>query len=148
MEKMHLKSNSCTGKKSLQASEVLLCILIVLVCWVAIAVIGNELRSRFVRRQIWPMINQSLELALQIDTQQAAVNNEIIRITQELKKPKEEQAADLNKRIQLNAERTEAIQTLIKQQRELLDTLQKRQEEYGIVPKKESSEAKAVLEKY
>jgi cell division protein FtsL len=148
MEKTCQQSNLRSGRKSLQASEVLLCILIAAVLFYAVVLIHHERRSQFVRRHIGPMIKQSLELALQIDTQQAAVNDINIRIAQELKKPKAEQGADLDKQIQLNAERTEAIQTLIKQQRELLDTLQKWQQELGIVPKKESPEAKAVMEKY
>jgi hypothetical protein len=100
------------------------------------------------RQKIAPMIKQSLELALQIDTQQAAVNEDNTRIAQELKKPKEEQPADLDKQIQLNMERTQAIRGLIKQQQETIDNLRKIEEGLGIIPKKDSPEAKAVLEKY
>jgi hypothetical protein len=94
------------------------------------------------------LMKQGLELSEQIDTQQSAVNDEYIRIAQELKKPKEQQVADLDKQIQLNMERTQAIRELIKQQRETIDQLRKTEEALGIVPKKESTEAKAVMEKY
>jgi hypothetical protein len=94
------------------------------------------------------LMKQSLELSEQIDTQQTAVNEENIRIARELKKSKEEQAADIDKRMQLNNERTEAIKGLIKQQRETIAQLRKVEEDFGIIPKKDNPEAKAVMEKY
>jgi vacuolar-type H+-ATPase subunit I/STV1 len=94
------------------------------------------------------LMKQSLELSEQIDTQQTAVIEENMAIAEELKKPQEQRATNLDKRLNVNAQRTEAIRELIKQQQETLDILRKTEEELGIVPKKENPEAKAVLEKY
>lgn len=124
-------------------------IVLILIVVMNIPTVLHGVRHRqAIRQRIEPLMKQSLELSEQIDTQQTAVNDEYIRIAQELKKPKEQQAADLDKQIELNMERTQAIRKLIKQQRETIDQLRKIEEGLGIVPKKESPEAKAVMEKY
>jgi len=119
---------------------------VVMVILLAMSIRGIQ-RSHAIG-QLNDLLKQSMELNRQSITQLTAINEEFIQIAQELKKPKEQQPANLQERIKLNAERNQDLERLIKQNEELIDTMRKIQEASGIVPKKENSEAKAVLEKY
>jgi hypothetical protein len=148
MEQIHPQSNPSIMPRIRRIFSLGLIVLMV-ISLLFLPTLLKGIRHRLeIPQRIELLMKQSLELSEQIDTQQAAVNDENIRIAQELKRPKEEQAADLDKQIQLNMERSQAVRGLIKQQRETLETLRKTQEALGIVPKKETSETKAVLEKY
>jgi hypothetical protein len=148
MEKTCQQSNSSVTPKRPRVLIFILCILFAISMILLVVSIRGILRSHEIRRRIEPLIKQSLELNEQIDTQQAAVLEEGRAIAEELKKPQEQRAANLGQRLKVNTERTEAIRALIKQQQKTIEILQKTEEELGIVPKKESSEAKAVMEKY
>jgi hypothetical protein len=65
-----------------------------------------------------------------------------------LKKPIQQQGANLEGRLKLNAERADAIRGLLKEQQRVLDNLRKVEEEMEIIAKEQSTETKAVLEKY
>jgi hypothetical protein len=147
MEKTCQQSNSSVTPKMSRMFKSYMCILfVVMVILLAMSIRG--IKRSHALGQLNDLLKQSVEYSQQCNTQLMAISEESIRIAQELKMPKEQQPANLQERMKLNAERNQELAKLIKQHEELLDTMRKIQEELGIVPKKESSESKAVLEKY
>lgn len=94
-------------------------------------------------KQMQPLIDKSLQLGQQINAEQWAVNEENKAIAAELAKPQEQRSADIEKRQTLLRQRSEGIQKLLDEQRQVFERIQAMQEKNGV-----SAETKAVLEKY